>query len=54
MRKYGKWALTLGLMAATPGLTHTAVESPANSGSYQFTDPNPATNTARFYLLRQP
>lgn len=25
MRKYGKWALTLGLMAATPGLTHTAV-----------------------------
>jgi hypothetical protein len=32
----------------------TAVESPANSGSYQFTDPNPATNSARFYLLRQP
>jgi hypothetical protein len=32
----------------------TAVESPASSGSYQFTDPNPATNSTRFYLLRQP
>ena len=30
----------------------TAVESSA--GQYQFTDPNPATNTARFYILRQP
>ncbi len=32
----------------------TAVESLAGSGQYQFTDPSPATNTARFYLLRQP
>ena len=32
----------------------TAVESPAGSGNYQFTDPNPATNGARYYLLRQP
>ena len=24
MRKYGKWALTLGLLAATPGLTFAA------------------------------
>ncbi len=32
----------------------TAVESPASSGNYQFTDPSPATNTTRFYLLRQP
>lgn len=32
----------------------TAVESPANSGNYQFTDPAPAANGARFYLLRQP
>ena len=31
----------------------TAVESPAGSGNYQFTDPNP-TNAARFYRLRQP
>ena len=30
----------------------TAVESPA--GHYQFTDPNPATNSTRFYILRQP
>jgi hypothetical protein len=30
----------------------TAVEGPA--GFYQFTDPNPATNAARFYILRQP
>lgn len=32
----------------------TATESPASSGNYQFTDPNGATNSARFYLLRQP
>jgi len=31
-----------------------AVESPAGSGNYQFTDPNPATNSAEFYILRQP
>jgi hypothetical protein len=31
-----------------------AVENPAGSGSYQFTDPNPATNSSLFYLLRQP
>ena len=29
-----------------------AVESPAGSGNYQFTDPNPATNSARYYILR--
>jgi hypothetical protein len=32
----------------------TAVENPATSGNYQFTDPNPATNSTRFYILRQP
>jgi hypothetical protein len=32
----------------------TAVENPASSGNYQFTDPNPATNSTRFYMLRQP
>jgi hypothetical protein len=32
----------------------TAVENPAGSGNYQFTDPNPATNATRFYILRQP
>jgi hypothetical protein len=32
----------------------TAIENPAGSGSYQFTDPNPATNAVRFYILRQP
>ncbi len=32
----------------------TAVENPAGSGNYQFTDPNPATNSTRFYILRQP
>ncbi len=31
-----------------------AVESPAGSGQYQFTDPNPATNANTFYILRQP
>lgn len=39
---------------ATWPVIGTAVESPANSGNYQFTDPNGATNAARFYLLRQP
>jgi hypothetical protein len=39
---------------ATWPVIGTAVESPASSGNYQFTDPNPATNTTRFYLLRQP
>ena len=28
----------------------TAVENPAGSGNYQFTDPNPATNSTRFYI----
>jgi hypothetical protein len=32
----------------------TAVESPAGSGNYQFTNSLPATNGALFYLLRQP
>jgi Heme-binding protein Shr-like, Hb-interacting domain len=32
----------------------TAVESPSGSGHYQFTAPNAATNTAEFYILRQP
>jgi len=32
----------------------TAVETPAGSGQYEFSDPSPATNGARFYILRQP
>jgi hypothetical protein len=32
----------------------TATESPASSGHYQFTDPNPATNGQTYYRLRQP
>jgi hypothetical protein len=32
----------------------TAVESPAGSGNYQFTNSLPATNGSLFYLLRQP
>jgi hypothetical protein len=39
---------------ATWPLVGTATESPAGSGHYQFTDPNPATNSTRFYILRQP
>jgi len=39
---------------ATWPLVGTTVENPAGSGHYQFTDLSPATNTARFYLLRQP
>ena len=39
---------------ATWPVIGTAVESPASSGNYQFTDVNAATNTTRFYLLRQP
>jgi hypothetical protein len=32
----------------------TAVENPAGSGHYQFSDLNPATNAMLFYILRQP
>ncbi len=32
----------------------TAVESPAGSGNYQYTNSTPATNAQLFYLLRQP
>lgn len=39
---------------ATWPVVGTAVENPAGSGNYQFTDPNPATNSTRFYILRQP
>jgi hypothetical protein len=31
-----------------------AVESPAGSGNYQFTNSSPATNAQLFYILRQP
>ncbi len=44
----------IGAPKATWPVIGTAVESPANSGNYQFTDANAATNTTRFYLLRQP
>jgi hypothetical protein len=42
------------LPAASWSLLGTAVENPAGSGHYQFTDPAPPTNATRFYLLRQP
>jgi hypothetical protein len=32
----------------------TAVETPPGSGHYQFTDPNPATNSSLFYIISQP
>jgi hypothetical protein len=32
----------------------TAVESPASSGNYSFTNSSPATNGAVYYILRQP
>jgi hypothetical protein len=32
----------------------SAVETPAGSGVYKFTDPNPATNGFLFYILREP
>jgi hypothetical protein len=44
----------VGAPRATWPVIGTATESPANSGNYQFTDANGATNAARFYLLRQP
>jgi len=39
---------------ATWPVIGAAVESPAGSGSYQFTNSSPATNSQLFYLLRQP
>jgi hypothetical protein len=32
----------------------TATENPAGTGNYQFTDPSPATNSSRYYILSQP
>ena len=32
----------------------TPTENPPSSGHYQFTDPNPATNSALYYYLSQP
>jgi hypothetical protein len=45
---------TISAPVATWPVIGVAVESPAGSGKYQFIDPSPATNSARFYLLRQP
>lgn len=44
MRKYGKWALTLGLLAAMPGLTFAAGEatSPRSAGQSGAASPNQA------------
>lgn len=44
MRKYGKWALTLGLLAAMPGLTFAAGEeqSPRSASQAGATSPNQA------------
>jgi hypothetical protein len=39
---------------ATWPVIGTATENPANSGQYQFVDPNYATNSRLFYILRQP
>ena len=39
---------------ATWPVIGTVTDNPPNSGQYQFTDPNPATNSNRFYMLRQP
>ena len=39
---------------ATWSVIGAAVENPAGSGHYQFTDPNAATNAARYYRLSQP
>ncbi len=39
---------------ATWPVMGTVTDNPPNSGQYYFTDPNPATNSTRFYILRQP
>ena len=39
---------------ATWPVIGTAVESPANSGHYQFTDPTPATNSQVYYRISVP
>lgn len=39
---------------ATWPVVGTATENPAGSGHYQFSDPNPATNSTMFYMIRQP
>lgn len=44
----------LSAPVATWPVVGTAIENPSGSGHYQFTAPNPATNSAQFYILRQP
>jgi hypothetical protein len=39
---------------ATWPVIGTATESPAGSGRFQFTDPNPATGSQMFYTITQP
>jgi hypothetical protein len=39
---------------ATWPVVGAAVENPPSSGHYQFTAPNPATNSPQFFILRQP
>ncbi len=39
---------------ATWPVIGTATENPSGSGNYQFTDPSPATNSSRYYILSQP
>ncbi len=44
----------LAAPVATWPVVGAAVENPPGSGQYQFIAPNPATNSAQFYILRQP
>ena len=44
----------LAAPVATWPVVGPAIENPSGSGHYQFTTPNPATNSAQFYILRQP
>jgi hypothetical protein len=45
---------SLATPVASWSVVGTTVETPPDSGQYQFTDPTPATNGTRFYMLRQP
>ena len=44
----------LAAPVATWPVIGTVTDNPPNSGQYQFTDPNPATNSGCYYILRQP
>ena len=50
----GQYASGVDIRRTMPGDFAAVPADGAGFGNYQFTAPNPATNSTRFYILRQP